>query len=44
MHILMVLEGSFPPDVRVEKEIVSLLEAGYSITLLCTTRSLQPPF
>ena len=44
MHILMVLEGSFPPDVRVEKEIGSLLEAGYSITLLCTTRSLQPRF
>jgi glycosyltransferase involved in cell wall biosynthesis len=44
MRILMVLEGSFPPDVRVENEISALLDAGHSITLLCTTRTDQPHF
>lgn len=40
----MVLEGSFPPDVRVENEISALLDAKHSITLLCTTRTDQSHF
>ena len=37
MKILMILENSFPPDVRVEKEIKSLIEAGYEIVLACSS-------
>ncbi len=38
MKILMVLEREFPSDVRVEKEIKTLLEAGHQIELACYTR------
>lgn len=34
MKILMVLDSKFPPDIRVEKEAVSLLEAGHKVGLL----------
>jgi glycosyltransferase involved in cell wall biosynthesis len=34
-NILMLLESKFPPDQRVENEILSLLDAGHSITLAC---------
>jgi len=34
----MVLESDFPPDVRVENEILALSEAGYEIHLACSTR------
>ncbi|MEX0719726.1 MAG: glycosyltransferase family 4 protein [Balneolaceae bacterium] len=34
MNILMVLDSRFPPDIRVEKEAISLLEAGHNIGLL----------
>lgn len=44
MRILMVLEGSYPPDVRVGNEISALLDAGHFVTLLCTTRTDQPHF
>lgn len=37
MHILMLLERDYPPDLRVEKEIKSLTEAGHKITLACFT-------
>jgi len=33
--ILMLLENSFPPDIRVEKEAKSLLEAGFDFSLVC---------
>ena len=33
----MILEGDFPPDVRVEKEIKSLISAGYEIALVCAS-------
>lgn len=33
--ILMLLEASFPPDIRVEKEAKALLEAGFDLSLLC---------
>lgn len=37
MRILMILENKFPPDVRVEKEIRSLLAAGHKIVLACSS-------
>ena len=35
----MVLEHNYPPDIRVEKEIRSLLNAGHQILLACATRT-----
>lgn len=37
MHTCMVLRGSFPPDIRVEKEAKALLEDGHEVSLLCRT-------
>ncbi len=37
MKILMVLEAEFPPDDRVEKEAVSLIQAGHELILACYT-------
>ncbi len=37
MRILMILENTFPPDVRVEKEIKSLNNAGHEIVLACSS-------
>lgn len=34
----MVLESEFPPDVRVENEIIALSEAGHEVHLACSTR------
>ncbi len=34
----MVLESDFPPDVRVENEIIALSEAGHEVHLACSTR------
>jgi glycosyltransferase involved in cell wall biosynthesis len=39
MKILMVLEGEFPPDERVEKEAVSLIDAGHKVYLICYTKT-----
>ena len=36
MRILMLLEERFPPDIRVENEAASLLDAGHEVHLLCT--------
>lgn len=33
-HILMVLDQDFPPDPRVENEALSLLDAGFEVTVL----------
>jgi len=33
----MILDKEFPPDERVEKEAISLIENGHFITLLCLT-------
>ena len=33
--ILMLLQSTFPPDIRLEKEIRSLNSAGYHVTVLC---------
>ncbi len=35
MKILMVLESDFPPDIRVENEIASLVEEGYQVHIAC---------
>lgn len=35
MRILMVLERDFPPDLRVENEIKSLISAGHQLTIVC---------
>jgi len=37
MRILMILENTFPPDVRVEKEIKSLVEVGNEIVVACSS-------
>ena len=33
--ILMLLQSTFPPDIRLEKEIKSLNMSGYHVTVLC---------
>ena len=35
MKILMLLESTFPPDVRVEKEIGTLADDGHEVHVLC---------
>lgn len=42
MVILMILEGEFPPDIRVENEISALIDAGHEVHLACTTRKNLP--
>jgi glycosyltransferase involved in cell wall biosynthesis len=42
MKILMVLESDFPPDVRVENEVLALSEAGHEIHIACSTRKNRP--
>ena len=41
-HILMVLDHSFPPDLRVENEARSLTEAGYAVTVFSIGPSDRP--
>lgn len=38
----MILESEFPPDVRVENEIMALSEAGHEVHLACSTRKNLP--
>jgi glycosyltransferase involved in cell wall biosynthesis len=42
MKILMILESEFPPDVRVENEILALTEAGHEVHLACSTKKNRP--
>jgi glycosyltransferase involved in cell wall biosynthesis len=42
MKILMVLESEFPPDVRVENEILALSEVGHEVHLACSTKKNRP--
>ena len=44
MKILMVLERDFPPDIRVEHEIETLLKAGHDVHLASFTRKESPEF
>lgn len=39
MNILMILEHHYPPDIRVEKEIGTLIGAGHNIVLACLTQT-----
>lgn len=38
----MLLDSSFPPDIRVESEALSLLRAGHSVSVLCYNFEGQP--
>lgn len=38
----MVLESDFPPDDRVEKEAVSLIRQGHTVTIACYTFKMEP--
>ena len=42
MRIGMILENDFPPDIRVEKEARSLIEAGHKVYLLCMQKKTGP--
>jgi glycosyltransferase involved in cell wall biosynthesis len=42
MKILMILESEFPPDIRVENEMLALTEAGHEVHLACSTRKNLP--
>jgi glycosyltransferase involved in cell wall biosynthesis len=45
-NILMISQALFPPDIRLEKEIKSLSEAGYKILVVCNQydKDLNPTF
>ncbi len=43
IKIGMVLDQRFPPDARVEREAVALVEAGYEVHLLCEIQEGQEP-
>lgn len=42
MNICMMLNGSYPPDIRVKKEVNTLLEGGHNLTLLCRGSDKEP--
>jgi glycosyltransferase involved in cell wall biosynthesis len=42
MKILIILESDFPPDVRVENEMLALSENGHEVHLACSTRKNRP--
>ncbi len=42
MHTLMLLDDTYPPDIRVRKETGSLLDAGHDVTLLSHREEGQP--
>lgn len=44
MTILMLLDSEFPPDVRVENEAQTLIDAGYEVHMLCYTFSGKQSF
>jgi glycosyltransferase involved in cell wall biosynthesis len=39
MRVLKIYDGDYPWDVRVEKVVTTLLEAGHSVRLLCRNRA-----
>lgn len=41
-HVLMVLDQDFPPDPRVENEALSLVEAGFEVTVLAIAPDERP--
>ena len=42
MHIGMILCKPYPPDIRLEKEIRSLIEAGHHLFVLAERRNTEP--
>lgn len=42
MHVLMVIDHPFPPDLRVENEVQSLTEAGIEVTVLAIAPDERP--
>jgi len=42
MHILMVLDQPFPPDIRVENEALSLVAAGFEVSVLAIAPDERP--
>ena len=42
MNVGMVLNAPYPADIRVAKEARSLVDAGYTVHLLCTNRGQEP--
>ena len=44
MKILMVLDHEFPPDIRVENEIQTLISAGNEVHIACLTFVGKPAF
>ena len=42
MNIGMILNASYPADIRVSKEAQSLIRAGYTVHLLCANNGRQP--
>lgn len=42
IHILMVLDHAYPPDVRVENEARSLIKAGFEVSLLALAPDERP--
>jgi len=45
-NILMISQAAFPPDIRLEKEIKSLSEAGYKVLVICNqyNKELNPTY
>lgn len=41
-HIVMILDQDFPPDLRVENEARTLLDAGYDVTVLSIAPDHRP--
>ncbi len=41
-NILMILDGNFPGDLRVDKEVKSLTEAGAMVVVVCYRKEGQP--
>ena len=41
-HIVMVLDHSYPPDLRVENEVRTLVSAGYEVTVLAIGPDIRP--
>jgi len=44
MNIGMILDGKFPPDIRVEKEARALVKGGFDVHLLCSREEGQPAY
>lgn len=41
MRVCMVLQGDFPPDIRIEKEARTLIQAGHEVHLVCRNKKMQ---